>query len=357
MFDKRCLPVASVDASRNKIFPGRGEQCRHLCLDSMFALRATTGKLCVVSLCEFLVRNRSIVVFSVSELLLFVFPIRLDFWTQDNVISLIQLYELHRLLWDTNEPNYKNKYKRKDSYTSIAKELGVNNTEEVKKKIESLLVQFRREKKAVIPKSGMGTADKKKAWWGLQFFQFLSDKNVPRQTVSSKTQDEVSEDLLSENEDLLSSAGPSRTSTPFSSASLFSGTSNSSVSSKPVAKRGNKRKLVDEAFNIMTTCFNEMLQEPKPTKDEHTVYGECVANRIRKIKNHMRLCIVKNKIDNILFEAEMEEYKDVSEKPEQNKTSEQPGTFEKPVEEEDIGNISSLIASSMNTVSGYFEDL
>ncbi|KAG8291173.1 hypothetical protein J6590_067159 [Homalodisca vitripennis] len=258
----------------------------------MFALRATTGKLCVVSLCEFLVRNRSIVVFSVSEWLLFVFPIRLK--------------------------------RDKGSNTKV--------------------------------RVGMGTADKKKAWWGLQFFQFLSDKNVPRQTVSSKTQDEVSEDLLSENEDLLSSAGPSRTSTPFSSASLFSGTSNSSVSSKPVAKRGNKRKLVDKAFNIMTTCFNEMQQEPKPTKDEHTVYGECVANRIRKIKNPMRLCIVKNKIDNILFEAEMEEYKDVSEKPEQNKTSEQPGTFEKPVEEEDIGNISSLIASSMNTVSGYFED-
>ncbi|KAG8250798.1 hypothetical protein J6590_094059, partial [Homalodisca vitripennis] len=256
-----------VDPSTNKIFPGKGEQCRHLCFDSMFALRATTGKLCVFSLCEFLVRNRFIVVFSVSELLLFV------------------------LLWYTNEPNYKNKYKRKDSCTGIAKELGVNNTEEVKKNIESLLVQFRREKKAVIPKSGMETADKKKAGWGLQCFQFLSDKNVPRQTV--------------ENEDLLSSASPSRTSTPFSSASLFSGTSNSSVSSKPVAKRGNKRKLVDEAFNTMTTCFNEMQQEPKPMKNEHAVYGE--------------LCIVKNKIDNIHSEAEMEEYKDVSEKPEQTK--------------------------------------
>jgi len=57
----------------------------------------------------------------------------------------------------------------------------------VKKKIESLLVQFRREKKAVIPKSEMGTADKKKAWWGLPFFKFLRDKNVPRQIVSSKT--------------------------------------------------------------------------------------------------------------------------------------------------------------------------
>ena len=95
-----------------------------------------------------------------------------DFWTQDNVISLIQLYESHRLLWHTNESNYKNKYKRKDFYDSIAKELGVNNTEEVKKKTESLLVQFRREKKkkTVMPKSEMGTADKKKAWWGLPFF-------------------------------------------------------------------------------------------------------------------------------------------------------------------------------------------
>jgi Alcohol dehydrogenase transcription factor Myb/SANT-like. len=60
-----------------------------------------------------------------------------DFWTQDNVISLIQLYESHRLLWDTNEPNYKNKYKRKDSYDSISTELGVNNTEEVKKKLKA----------------------------------------------------------------------------------------------------------------------------------------------------------------------------------------------------------------------------
>ena len=47
---------------------------------------------------------------------------------------------------------------------------------------------------------------------------------------------------------------------------------------------GNKRKQVDEAFNIMTTCINEMQQELKPTKNEHLVYGECVAYQIRKIK-------------------------------------------------------------------------
>ena len=81
-------------------------------------------------------------------------------------------------------------------------------------------MQFRREKKSVIPKSEMGTADKKKAWWSLPLFQFLRDKNVPRQIVSSKALDEVSEEPLSENEDLLSPASPSRSSTPFSSASF-----------------------------------------------------------------------------------------------------------------------------------------
>ena len=59
-----------------------------------------------------------------------------DFWTQDNAISLIQLYEPYRSLWDTNERNYKNKYKRKDSYDSIAKELGVNNTEQYRRSEE-----------------------------------------------------------------------------------------------------------------------------------------------------------------------------------------------------------------------------
>ena len=34
----------------------------------------------------------------------------------------------------------------------------------------------------------------------------------------------------------------------------------------------------------MTTCFDEMKQEPKPTKDENAVYAGCVAKRIRKLK-------------------------------------------------------------------------
>ena len=100
-----------------------------------------------------------------------------------------------------------------------------------------------------------------------------------------------------------------------------------------------------------------MQQEPKPTKDEHAVYGGCVANRIRKIKNPMRLCIVKNKIIYFLklkWKSKKTFLKNLGEK---KKTSEQPGTSGETGEVEDIGNISSLIASSMNTVSVYFDNL
>ena len=69
-----------------------------------------------------------------------------DIGKQDNVTLLIQLYESYRLLWDTNEPNYRNNYKRKDSYDTIAKDLGVNNTVEVKKKTKPLSAIQKREK-------------------------------------------------------------------------------------------------------------------------------------------------------------------------------------------------------------------
>ncbi|KAG8260902.1 hypothetical protein J6590_086404 [Homalodisca vitripennis] len=111
-----------------------------------------------------------------------------DFWNQDNIVMLIQLYESNKLLWDISDKEYKNKFKRKDAYAAIATELGVN-AEEVKKKIDSILAQYRREKKTNILKSGMGTSEKKKPWWGFPYLQFLSGNNsTPQETFSNLTE-------------------------------------------------------------------------------------------------------------------------------------------------------------------------
>lgn len=52
----------------------------------------------------------------------------------------------------------------------------------------------------------------------------------------------------------------------------------------------------------MESCFNNIQQE-QMLRDEHSAYGENIAHRVRKIKNLMKLCKLKNKIDSITFEA------------------------------------------------------
>lgn len=97
---------------------------------------------------------------------------------------LIQLYEANWLLWDSKDMQYKNKFKRQDAMEEISKIL--ETTEDViKKKLDSLLAQYRREKTLTTTKSGMGADDKKKTWWAFHFFKFLQDKNKPRLTISS----------------------------------------------------------------------------------------------------------------------------------------------------------------------------
>ncbi|XP_054261889.1 uncharacterized protein LOC128985924 [Macrosteles quadrilineatus] len=226
-----------------------------------------------------------------------------EFWNRENTVKLIQLYESHKLLWDNGNSDYRDKCKRKDAYASIAAELGVN-VEDVNKKLESLMVQYRRERR-----SGTGTSERK-VWWGLPYFKFLIDKysrsSMPNMNMTQQAIVEFAEPL-SDNGSGFSSDTPS----PMGSTS--------SISSRPKlftpkqdrnSKRGAKRRRTDDAFHLVETCYDDIQQEQKLTKDDHSVYVEYVASRIRKIKNPMIQCMVKNKIDNVIFEAEMEDLKE-----------------------------------------------
>lgn len=83
-------------------------------------------------------------------------------WTVDNTIRLIEAYERYPLLWNPCEKLYRNKYKRNDALIEIASDIGCNVLD-LKKKLDSILAQHRREKKNVT-KSGMAKNDKKKPW-------------------------------------------------------------------------------------------------------------------------------------------------------------------------------------------------
>ncbi|KAG8289154.1 hypothetical protein J6590_003489 [Homalodisca vitripennis] len=176
-------------------------------------------------------------------------------WDREKILTLIKLYEQHSLLWNPREENYKMKNKRNDSLKVIATEIGAD-VEVVKKKIDSLLSQYRREKKIAESKSGMGSDEKKTHWWVLKHFAFLNDKFTPRPTYSSlQPQQEVIENSY-QQEDMIE----------------------------------------DE----------EKVGEGS-TRDALSIYGENIASRLKNICNRRRQLILMNKIDNLLFEAEIEE--------------------------------------------------
>ncbi|KAG8246555.1 hypothetical protein J6590_082327 [Homalodisca vitripennis] len=198
-----------------------------------------------------------------------------DFWNQDNIVMLIQLYESNKLLWDISDKEYKNKFKRKDAYAAIATELGVN-AEEVKKKIDSILAQYRREKKTNILKSGMGTIPPRET------FSNLTEPNDPAVDMdSSDIDDNDIDNVCRETASSISSSSvktPSRYSTP--------GTSRSGLESLSASGRAKrlKKNQVNEAYDIMKSCLSDLQSQQPTLRDDYAVYGENVANRLRKIK-------------------------------------------------------------------------
>ncbi|KAG8309643.1 hypothetical protein J6590_080286 [Homalodisca vitripennis] len=251
---------------------------------------------------------------------------------------------------------------------AIATELGVN-AEEVKKKIDSVLAQYRREKKTNILKSGMGTSEKKKPWWCFPYLQFLSGNNsTPRETFSNLTEpndpavdmdssdidDNDIDNVCRETASSISSSSvktPSRYSTP--------GTSRSGLESLSASGRAKrlKKNQVNEAYDIMKSCLSDLQSQQPTLRDDYAVYGENVANRLRKIKNPLSLCKLQNAIDNLIFQAEMKELEEMQKENEVTAytTQERPAPSRPP--EHGSTDVSLLMGTSLLDLPGNFSHL
>jgi len=76
-------------------------------------------------------------------------------WSNEACIELIQEYELKPVLWNPSHEYYFSKTKKQEAWEEIAKNLN-KDIEEVKKKAQSLLGSFRREKAKVLKTMGTG---------------------------------------------------------------------------------------------------------------------------------------------------------------------------------------------------------
>ncbi|XP_023223955.1 visual pigment-like receptor peropsin isoform X1 [Centruroides sculpturatus] len=71
-------------------------------------------------------------------------------------------------------------------------------------------------------------------------------------------------------------------------------------------QKSKKRKVTENSENNETNqFFKKITDKPIGYQDEHTIYGQSIASRIRNLGNKYCQALARNKIDNAIFEIEM----------------------------------------------------
>lgn len=114
------------------------------------------------------------------------------YWSKALTSILIEAFRQKPCLWNVKLRNYKNRDQRVTALKAIAAEIRDHDaavtTDDIKKKIDTLRNQFRRELKKVnnSKKSGAGTEDVfVPKLWCFQQLTFLTDSETPRPSTSN----------------------------------------------------------------------------------------------------------------------------------------------------------------------------
>ncbi|XP_076257093.1 uncharacterized protein LOC143194295 [Rhynchophorus ferrugineus] len=221
-------------------------------------------------------------------------------WSNDKLFLLIDLYRERPRLWNPKHSEYKLKTKRNDDWAEIAKILDDNVTD-IKKKMESLLTSFRRERQRCEDsnRSGSGTGEiYKSKWFAFAKMMFLRDKFTPHvtdDTMDSSTEEMMIKTEVNSNTETLKTAPPDVTK-PSTSKTFKSRKRAKLVKQNLATQRSN------EAYNILQETLKRRDQ-----KDNSSTFGEYVANKHRCYSSYTK-SIVEHLITNILFEADMGMY-------------------------------------------------
>lgn len=216
-------------------------------------------------------------------------------WTDDNVIRLINEYRERQCLWDPATPHYKMMNKKNDAWTDIANTLGCD-VEEVKKKMNSLLASFRRERAKERKKrfaSGSDEVVRTSTWFAFRHLSFLLDKFTSRDT--NKSTENLQEDpYFQEDYGILETALKKE---DLSSVEDGGGSVNieytdsnaGNVSTTPftdgsVRLRAADRKRTANTIALhKTLCKLQRLSDFRNEDDEFDLFGKSIAVQLRNM--------------------------------------------------------------------------
>nr|CAH7768586.1 unnamed protein product [Callosobruchus chinensis] len=108
---------------------------------------------------------------------------------QESSIRLIELYQTYRFLWDAKDKHHHNKTRREDACKEISEKIQYP-VPVLKAKMKTLMGSYRseksRENKSRVTGSGSQDVYYSK-WFAYKYFNFLADKDNPRETVNTDT--------------------------------------------------------------------------------------------------------------------------------------------------------------------------
>lgn len=91
-------------------------------------------------------------------------------WSRLEIYKLIKEYKSRSLLWDTEDENYKCRFRKTQALAEIAESIGIDQLE-CEKKLRNLVSQFQREVKKI-----KQTPSYRSKWFAFETMMFLEDR-------------------------------------------------------------------------------------------------------------------------------------------------------------------------------------
>ncbi|XP_064091706.1 uncharacterized protein LOC135205269 isoform X3 [Macrobrachium nipponense] len=227
-------------------------------------------------------------------------------WTREEVATLIDLYRSHTILWDPWDEEFKNRAKKTDAWKAIS-ECMQKERIEVEKKMKNLISQFYREVKKMREKKvtqGYGIIYNS-SWFAFESLKFLLERNK-HPAFEAGLQDFTNEQSSSNNDIGMESMVSGEGDEPRLFECVVSNTHDDDPImniKKKLLKKQRDEILAEEAFNA-AQHMQKRLQE----RDEHELFGELVAKKIRNLPTKYAKIKTQQLISNILFEAQLGKY-------------------------------------------------
>ncbi|KFM62349.1 hypothetical protein X975_12306, partial [Stegodyphus mimosarum] len=255
-------------------------------------------------------------------------------WPHYRQLQFISDYKSLSMLWDVNNPDYRNRDERTHAYRMLADKYKITLLD-VEKKIKCLRTIFRREHIKVLHKKAVGEKYKP-LWFGYEAMLFVSEidnkldkgyhsendpesetqliKRIKQEPTASTQYEKVvinsvpNETNFEENDELISDDATEHgftlddTLKEIEVASLWDFSSSS--------KKQKKYSFTSSSLSKASVASKKSEETDVRKKDECDIFGEYIACKLRRISSPHAKSIVEHLINNIIFQAEMGRYDD-----------------------------------------------